>query len=67
MEHDVTVKVHHVDDEKGKYTVVLKGITVDLVEIELRLKANSDVLLAQFPRHQRFSLKMGDASQKTLK
>lgn len=67
MEHDVTVTVHHVDDEKGKYTVTLKGITPDLVEIELKLKADTDLLLGSFPRHQRFSLKLGDAAQKTLK
>jgi len=54
------------DPQKPKYVRVLSGLTHDLIEIELKLKARDESLLTEFARREEFVLELGEGKQKKL-
>lgn len=54
------------DPQKPKYVRVLSGMTHDLINVEIKLKAQDETLLADFARREEFSIQIGQGKQSKL-
>lgn len=66
MNADLKVLKTVADEEKEKYTAVLKGISAEAVEIEVKLTGKTDEILGIFQRLTSWGFSLGDPKQKKL-
>jgi hypothetical protein len=69
MDCDTRVVRHSADDEKDKYVVIFKGnasIDGQIVEVEVKLTARTDLLINSWPRGTMSNVRLGPTAQKKL-
>jgi hypothetical protein len=56
VELHAKVTQQNADDEKQKYAVTISGLTVDLLEVRIKLTSSDEDLLDDYPRGTEFEL-----------